>query len=278
MRDFDSICNIPTDEQAQILQLYKIVKLLEKNQIYPKFMGNWDETVNYNEKFMIVSYNGNSYIKRHDGDCINLNPINNSVYWQVLALGIGDVDISKLINKFEGTDDIVVDLNESGNKIEFHLDEELKKELKYGYLSSGHGYNHYELGGTVYSLCFSTFANNSRISQFNVYVDGHSSMEFDYNIGHYVLKNEIVLQYGNVNRIVLEKVGTKYGNYSDYIILDINIPMPKETHDRNIFFIENARVQSAFGSADGVTQSAELTGILSSIFNSIEIISIGTIE
>lgn len=78
-------CKIST-EQEQIIELYKITKDLAKMGVYTINAGEWNEETNYYQKQMLVSYNGSSYIKRIDGDCINLAPNLHSDLWQVIAL------------------------------------------------------------------------------------------------------------------------------------------------------------------------------------------------
>lgn len=85
-------CKIST-EQEQIIELYKITKDLAKMGVYTINAGEWNEETNYSQKQMLVSYNGSSYIKRIDGDCINLAPNLHSDLWQVIALK-GKIDIN----------------------------------------------------------------------------------------------------------------------------------------------------------------------------------------
>lgn len=85
-------CKIST-EQEQIIELYKITKDLAKMGVYTINAGEWNEETNYSQKQMLVSYNGSSYIKRIDGDCINLAPNLHSDLWQVIALK-GEIGIN----------------------------------------------------------------------------------------------------------------------------------------------------------------------------------------
>ena len=72
-------------EQEQIIQLYKAVKELSKMGVYTIMAGEWNAETNYNKKQMLVEYNGASYIKRIDGDCINESPELNPDKWQLIA-------------------------------------------------------------------------------------------------------------------------------------------------------------------------------------------------
>lgn len=78
----------PSTIQEQIFELYAAIKELEKMQVVPKFMGTWNSSTNYNDKYMIVSYLTSSYIRTGNGDCINYAPDINKAYWQPLAEGL----------------------------------------------------------------------------------------------------------------------------------------------------------------------------------------------
>lgn len=58
-----------------------------KKQLLPPWnnIGEWNATTNYNEANMFVSYGGGSYVRRAQGDCINLAPDINPTYWQQVA-------------------------------------------------------------------------------------------------------------------------------------------------------------------------------------------------
>ena len=82
--DCNEILRVGT-EQEQIIQLYKAVKELSKMGVYTIMAGVWNAETNYNKKQMLVEYNGASYIKRVDGDCVNESPELNPIKWQLIA-------------------------------------------------------------------------------------------------------------------------------------------------------------------------------------------------
>lgn len=85
MSIFNKDLKRPSTIQEQIFEIYAALKELEKMQIVPRFMDAWNEITNYNAQYMVVSYNGSSYIRAENGDCINLAPDINVDQWQILA-------------------------------------------------------------------------------------------------------------------------------------------------------------------------------------------------
>lgn len=84
MRDFRN-CP-PRSLEQQICDLQLQLDLLKKQLLPPwENAGEWQKEVNYNQANIFVSYNGGSYVRREQGDCINLAPDLNPTYWQLVA-------------------------------------------------------------------------------------------------------------------------------------------------------------------------------------------------
>ncbi len=111
-------------EQEQINQLYEFVKALAGNYFEGfEIMGTYSPTVNYNKKYMLVFFEGSTYIKTVDGDSVNFSPALNPDKWALFSSGT-PADLSDLKKVIEGSDTVVVDVNEAGTALEIHADYE----------------------------------------------------------------------------------------------------------------------------------------------------------
>lgn len=111
-------------EQEQINQLYEFVKALAGNYFEGfEIMGTYSPTVNYNKKYMLVFFEGSTYIKTVDGDSVNFSPALNPDKWALFSSGT-PADLSDLERVIEGSDTVVVDVNEAGTALEIHADYE----------------------------------------------------------------------------------------------------------------------------------------------------------
>ena len=111
-------------EQQQILQLYEFIKVLAKNSFSGfEIMGTYSPTVNYNKKYMLVFEDGSTYIRIADGDCIGLSPKINADKWALFSSGTLS-ELEDLQNLIQGSETVVVDINEAGTALEVHADYE----------------------------------------------------------------------------------------------------------------------------------------------------------
>lgn len=111
-------------EQEQINQLYEFVKALAGKYFEGfEIMGTYSPTVNYNKKYMLVSFEGSTYIKTVDGDSVNFSPALNPDKWALFSSGT-PADLSDLEKVIEGSETVVVDVNETGTALEIHADYE----------------------------------------------------------------------------------------------------------------------------------------------------------
>lgn len=134
-----SCCNaLIGTEQEQINQLYEIVKALAGNYFEGfELMGTYNENTNYDKKYMLVFYNGGTYVKTVDGDSINFAPDLHPDKWALFTYpaqgergpkGEG-ATVAELAEKIEGSETIVIDENEAGTALEVHLDAEVVNKI-----------------------------------------------------------------------------------------------------------------------------------------------------
>ena len=134
-----SCCNaLIGTEQEQINQLYEIVKALAGKYFEGfELMGTYNENTNYDKKYMLVFYNGGTYVKTVDGDSINFAPDLHPDKWALFTYpaqgergpkGEG-ATVAELAEKIEGSETIVIDENEAGTALEVHLDAEVVNKI-----------------------------------------------------------------------------------------------------------------------------------------------------
>lgn len=134
-----SCCNaLIGTEQEQINQLYEIVKALASNYFEGfEIMGTYNTTTNYDKKYMLVFYNGGTYVKTVDGDSINFAPDLHPDKWALFTYpaqgergpkGEG-ATVAELAEKIQGSETVVIDENEAGTALEVHLDTEVVNKI-----------------------------------------------------------------------------------------------------------------------------------------------------
>lgn len=146
-----SCCNaLIGTEQEQINQLYEIVKALAGNYFEGfELMGTYDKDTNYDKKYMLVFYNGATYVKTVDGDSINFSPYLHPDKWALFTYpaqgergpkGEG-ATVAELAEKIEGSETIVIDENEAGTALEVRLDAEVVNKIDRAILTPTAGSN-----------------------------------------------------------------------------------------------------------------------------------------
>lgn len=75
----------PRSIEQQICDLQLQLDALKRIVTPTQYLGEWNDTTNYNAAGMQVSYDGSSYVKRIDGDAVNFAPNINPEKWQLVA-------------------------------------------------------------------------------------------------------------------------------------------------------------------------------------------------